>query len=152
MGAITRVLCMFVVACVLALPAGATIPAGERGGMDLRHLASLAPEAGASEGPGGTVASAMRSMLNALVGEAVSRSMDDTDLMMILLALDGGNADAPSRWRNPRTGSVYSITSRRSHDATGGECFEYSMEAVNGEKRERIDGIACRQPDGSWTR
>ena len=152
MGVVTRVLFTVVFAWALAAPGWATVPAHERSGMDIRDLPMQAPDARAGEDAEGTIASIMRATVNALVGEAASRSMDDTDLMMILLALENGSADVPSRWRNPRTGNLYSFTSRRSHDATGGHCFEYSMEAVNGERHNRIDGTACRQPDGSWTK
>lgn len=152
MGAVMRAFSMVAVSWALALSGWATVPTHERTGMDVGGVLNRALETRSDEDHGGTVATIMRTMVNALVGEAVSHSMDDTDLMMTVLALENGSAGEPSRWRNPRTGNVYSITSRRTYDETGGPCLEYSMEAVSGGKRDEVHGTACRQPDGSWTK
>jgi len=152
MGVVMRALSMVAVSWALALPGWATVPTHERTGMDVGGVLGRALEIQAGEDRGGTIETVMRTIVSGLVGEAVSHSMDDTDLMMTLMALENETASAPSRWRNPRTGNVYSVTSRRTYDATGGPCLEYSMEAVTGGKRDEAHGTACRQPDGSWTK
>jgi surface antigen len=55
-------------------------------------------------------------------------------------------------WRNPNSGSYGYVTPRREFRDSRGECREFTQEIyVEGRRRpEEANGIACRQPDGTW--
>jgi surface antigen len=152
MGAGMRVFSMVAVSWALALPGWATVSPHERAAMDVGRVLDKVLEARAGESREGAIGTVMRAVVKALLGEAMARSMDNTDLMMTLLALENDRAGVRSRWRNPHTGNLYSVTSTRTYDASGRACLEYSTEAVIGGKQDKVHGTACRQKDGSWTK
>ena len=42
------------------------------------------------------------------------------------------------------------VTPTRTYDASSGPCREYTMDATVDGKRDKVQGTACRQPDGTW--
>jgi len=54
-------------------------------------------------------------------------------------------------WRNPDSGNSGSITPTRTYEIANGQyCREYRQTIVIGASRNRPNGTACRQPDGTW--
>lgn len=113
--------------------------------------------AGAQFGGGGgqLVAVAAGTLLGALLGSEVGRSLDKADLAYA----DAANQRAQSapigqriHWQNPQTGNYGTVTPVRegSDTATGAYCREFQQTVAIAGKTEQAYGIACRQPDGSW--
>ena len=98
-----------------------------------------------------TVAIIVGTLAGAAIGGSIGHSMDVVDRMRLTRALEHGPANHPSRWRNPNTGTEYTVTPRRAyHVGAQSRCRDYSLEARSGGRRDHIAGTACRQPDGSW--
>lgn len=101
-------------------------------------------------GSGRAAATVAGAVVGALVGGALGRSMDDTDRLRTMQALEHTPTGVPSRWRNPDTGHSYTVVPKRTYERSSGPCREYVMQATVGGRREDVYGTACRQPDGSW--
>lgn len=97
-----------------------------------------------------TAAIIVGSLAGAAIGGSVGRSMDDVDRMKTAQTLEAVRTGVSSTWRNPDTGSQYSVTPTRTFETAAGPCREYTIDALIGGKKEVVYGTACRQPDGSW--
>jgi surface antigen len=89
-------------------------------------------------------------LVGAAVGGAVGRSMDDVDRMKTAQTLETVRTGVPAQWRNPDTGSQYTVVPTRTWETAAGPCREYTIDAMIGGRTEKVYGTACRQPDGSW--
>jgi len=102
-------------------------------------------------GSGQLAAVAAGALLGGLVGNNIGRSMDELDHYQANQALETTNTGYTSSWKNPDSGTSYSVTPTRTYESDGTPCREYTTEAwIDGEP-ETVHGTACRQPDGSWT-
>lgn len=101
-------------------------------------------------GHGRTAAIVAGTLAGAYVGSRIGKSMDDTDRMKAARALETAPTGAPTSWRNPDTGSTYTVTPTRTYEASSGPCREYTTRAVIDGREETVHSTACRQPDGSW--
>ncbi|MEY3124936.1 MAG: hypothetical protein RLZZ573_1456, partial [Pseudomonadota bacterium] len=90
------------------------------------------------------------SLAGAAVGGSVGRSMADVDKMKTAQTLETVRTGVPSAWKNPDSGNQYVVVPTRTIDAPSGPCRDYTIDAVIGGKKEKVNGTACRQPDGSW--
>lgn len=55
------------------------------------------------------------------------------------------------RWRNPDSGNSGAITATRHFEADGEDCTEFSQSVSADGRTEAAVGLACRQPDGTWS-
>lgn len=101
-------------------------------------------------GGGRAAATILGAVAGGAVGNAVGRSMDQTDRLRTAHALETTPTGAPVHWRNPDTGSEYTVVPTRTYASAQGPCREYTMDAVIGGRAEKVYGTACRQDDGSW--
>lgn len=101
-------------------------------------------------GSGRTAATVIGTLIGASIGGNVGRSMDQTDRLKTAQALESVRTGRSSSWRNPDTGTAYTVTPTRTRQTTEGPCREYTVDATVGDRPERVYGQACRQPDGSW--
>jgi surface antigen len=96
------------------------------------------------------IATITRALVSTMVGDTIARSMDDTDRTMVLHTLENGRGGVPSRWRNPHSRNMYTVTLIRAYDVAQGPCLEYTVEAVIGGNGDKVHSTACLLPDGSW--
>jgi surface antigen len=101
-------------------------------------------------GHGRTAAIVAGTLAGAFIGGQVGKSMDETDRLKAAHALETAPTGAPTSWRNPDTGSTYTVTPTRTYQASSGPCREYTTQALIDGKQETLHGTACRQPDGTW--
>ena len=101
-------------------------------------------------GHGRTVAIVAGTLVGTFIGGQVGRSMDETDRLKTAQTLETVRTGVPASWRNPDTGSQYTVTPTRTYEAEAGPCREYTVDANVGGRSEKVYGTACRQPDGSW--
>ena len=101
-------------------------------------------------GHGRTAATIIGTLIGAGIGGQIGRSMDDTDRLKTVQALETGRTGEPSRWVNPDTGHRYTVVPRRATEGSTGPCREYTVDGVIGGRTEKVIGQACRQADGSW--
>lgn len=101
-------------------------------------------------GGGRAAATFVGAIAGSLVGQNIGRSMDATDRLRTAHVLETSPTGAPTSWRNPDTGSEYTVVPTRTYAAAQGPCREYTVNAVIGGRMEKVYGTACRQSDGSW--
>ncbi len=101
-------------------------------------------------GHGKTAATIVGTLIGASIGGSIGRSMDDTDRVKTAHSLETVRSGVPSTWRNPDTGSQYTVVPTRTYATSTGPCREYTIDAMIGGRMEKVYGTACRQADGSW--
>jgi surface antigen len=143
------------VVCVLALSLGACSgPSGPRTSDGIFAGALTGGVIGAltNRGPGGVIAGAV---IGGLVGGVIGNALDEDDRRRAydaeMRALEAEGPGAPVSWRGDRgaygtivAGPPYAYQSYQ-------RCREYTHTVyVNGQP-QTARGIACRNPDGTWS-
>ena len=105
---------------------------------------------------GGSPAAIAASVIGGiLVGGVVGNLLDDRGKRLAAEAAHRAMESTPTgksvAWRNPDSGHTGTVTPTRTYQtAKGNYCRDYQTTVVIEGKRERANGTACRQPDGSW--
>jgi surface antigen len=104
-----------------------------------------------AEGSERLVAVTGGTVLGALIGGSIGRSMDQLDHRCVGQILEHAPSDEAVAWKNPDTESSYTVTAARTYqNGDDRYCREYQTTATVGGKSQQAYGTACRQPDGSW--
>lgn len=119
------------------------------GGL-LGGIAGAAAGSQVGSGSGQKVAIAGGTILGFLVGGSIGRSMDQIDQNCVGQALERAEDGQTVVWRNPDAGATYAVEAVRTYQEGGRYCREYTTSGVIGGQEQKLFGIACRQPDGSW--
>ena len=101
-------------------------------------------------GSGRTAAIVVGTVAGAIIGGNIGKKMDEADRIKAAQALEATPTGQHSTWRNPDNGNQYTVTPTRTYDASSGPCREYTMDATVDGKRDKVQGTACRQSDGTW--
>ena len=101
-------------------------------------------------GTGRTVAIVAGTIAGGLLGKNIGKKMDEADRMKAAQALENSATGQTSTWKNPDTGTQYSVTPTRTYEAKGAPCRDFTMAATIDGKPENLQGTACRQADGTW--
>lgn len=141
--------------CAFSLLLGAC--SGDHGprtqdGVFLGALTGALIGAGANRGPGSVVAGAI---IGGLVGGAIGNALDEEDRRRAyeaeLRALEAEGPGAPVSWRGERgaygtivAGPPYAYQSHQ-------RCREYTHTVYINGQPQTARGIACRNPDGTWS-
>lgn len=101
------------------------------------------------------MAVAAGTMLGALLGSEIGRSLDKADQAhaqrTTQQALETAPAGSTSIWHNPDSGHTGTVTPTRAYETTQSQpCREFQQTVTVGGKTEQAYGTACRQADGSW--
>lgn len=98
---------------------------------------------------GGTSGALIGAALGGAVGYGIGHSMDREDQRRMAYALE---ANRQAQWVNPQSGAEYEMQPTGTfYSRDGRECRRFTMMAeVEGRGPERMNGTACRQPDGTW--
>ena len=147
---IQKPLAMIVLCAVVGAGCATTDGPNEEAGMVIGGVLGgiLGQEIG--HGTGQTAATIIGTLMGASIGGSIGRSMEDTDRLKVAHSLETVRTGVPSTWRNPDTGSRYTVTSTRTYEGEGAPCREFTMDAAIGGSDEKVYGTACRQADGSW--
>lgn len=105
-------------------------------------------------GEGRLVAVGIGTLLGALAGSEVGKSLDRADRLAANRATEQSLTSPVGEqisWNNPESGNRGTVvTTRDGYSNSGRYCREYQQNVVVGGKTEKAYGTACRQPDGSW--
>jgi len=106
---------------------------------------------GANRGPATAVAGAL---IGGLIGGSIGNALDEEDRRIAyaaeLDALERGGPGAPMSWRGPHAyGTI--VAGPPYPYAAYQRCREYSHTIYIQGRPQSARGIACRNPDGTWT-
>jgi surface antigen len=101
-------------------------------------------------GNGKTAATIVGALAGAAIGSAVGRSMDQQDRLQTAQALETAPTGHATTWRNPDTGSRYTVTPTRTYYEDARPCRDYTMNAIVNGEAKLVHGTACRGSDGNW--
>jgi surface antigen len=97
---------------------------------------------------GGSTGALIGAALGGAVGYGVGHSMDVEDQRRMAFALE---QNREAEWVNPNNGSTYEMQPTGSYYSPDGrQCRQFTMTAEVEGRPQRMNGTACRQPDGSW--
>lgn len=91
-------------------------------------------------------------MVGAVVGSSVGRSIDEVDRMKTQQAIMQAPTNQTTSWYNPNNGNQYAVTpvNNPMQYNNGTVCRDFTTIATIEGQRQRVNGRACRMPDGSW--
>ena len=101
-------------------------------------------------GSGRTVAIVAGTIAGAVLGGRIGQKMDEADRIKAGQALETLPTGQRSTWKNPDTGTVYTVTPSRTYEAGGTPCRDFTVDATVDGRPEKVNGTACRQADGNW--
>jgi len=103
------------------------------------------------DGRGQTAAIILGSIAGSMIGRQIGQNMDNSDRFQTAQALNDSRTGQSTRWVNPDTGAIYSVTPTRSFDGGNGPCREFQLDATIGNSEQQdVYGTACLRADGSW--
>jgi surface antigen len=101
--------------------------------------------------PAPTRQTTAETLIGAIMGEEVGRSIRRSDELRAADALEKNRTGEASSWVNPETGNWVAVVPTRTYQLeTGQFCREYQADVNGAGGKGRAYGRACRQPDGSW--
>ncbi len=95
-------------------------------------------------GSGGAVAGAI---LGGALGYGIGREMDIQDQQRMAWAME---QNRQAQWANSQTGNEYVIQPTGTFYQGNRECRNFTMRAEVDGRPDRINGVACRNPNGTW--
>ncbi|KAB2882500.1 MAG: glycine zipper 2TM domain-containing protein [Pseudorhodoplanes sp.] len=122
-------------------------------------VGALAGAAIGSQIGGGTgervAAGVAGALIGSMIGNRIGAAMDDEDKRRAyeaqMAALENGPSGAPVAWRNPDSGRYGSIVPGPAYDRRGAKCRDFTHTIYIDGRPQTARGIACRNPDGTWT-
>lgn len=104
-----------------------------------------------AKGDGRTAAIIGGTVLGAIVGGSLGRSMDEADHLCIGHTLEYAEEGRSVAWRDPDSGRLYETTPLETFQRDDGRfCREYRTAAMIGGQTREVYGTACRTADGAW--
>ena len=95
---------------------------------------------------GGTTGLIIGGALGGALGYHVGAKMDEEDKRRAAYALEQNRY---MEWQNSQ-GDTYQIKPERTSYRDGRECRDFTMNADIDGQAEKVHGVACRRPDGTW--
>ena len=146
----------------LALTLAAVLVSGCGGQLAKEEIgavvgAGLGGLAGSFIGDGGgqLVAVGVGTLIGAIMGNEVGKSLDRADKLALAQAqqdaLEHGKSGVKTTWKNPdskNSGEVVPYPAYRQENGT--ICREFLQVIMVGDEVESAQGIACREPAGTW--
>lgn len=104
-------------------------------------------------GGGRTAAMIVGGLLGALIGSEIGRTMDENDRLRHEAAVRETLETYPSgqvnSWNNPDTGYAGQVTAGPTYPDRP-TCRPYTQTITVDGRSETAEGVACRNPDGTW--
>lgn len=103
------------------------------------------------QGTGQLVAIGAGAIAGGLLGGAIGHNMQSSDKQRIYNTLDHNPKRKSSRWKT-KDGTKYTMTPMSNTIVYKGQspCRKYRTTITNSGERKVENGVACRQPDGTW--
>ncbi|HTM64147.1 MAG TPA: RT0821/Lpp0805 family surface protein [Gammaproteobacteria bacterium] len=103
-------------------------------------------------GTGQLVAIGVGAIAGGLLGGAIGSNMDSSDSEKMNNTLEHNSVRKTSKWSNKSTGKQYTMTPMSHTMSYKGNdtCRKYYSTVTMDGKKQAINGIACKQKDGSW--
>lgn len=99
-------------------------------------------------GTGNVAATIVGAAVGAYLGSRIGSNMDNNDRSQVYRSLDDGRHHS---WVNNNTGNRYAVTPESTYQNNDGQyCRAFHQTGVIAGRHERLKGVACKQPDGSW--
>lgn len=88
----------------------------------------------------------------ALIGGFIGHSMDSTDNTTTYTVIKSNPTNQTTRWVNPRTGAVYTMTPTSDLYTVNGNpnCRNYHFTSTKYGRMHEYNGTACLMSDGYW--
>jgi len=137
-------------ACALALTACETPPTKQQVGAVSGAVIGGVVGSTIGGGSGRTVAIVAGTIAGAVLGGKIGQKMDEADRIKAGQALESVPTGQRSTWKNPDTGTVYTVTPTRTYQSAGAPCRDFTVDATVEGRPEKINGTACREADGNW--
>jgi surface antigen len=107
-------------------------------------------------GAGGHVAGALIGAgIGGLIGNRIGASMDQEDRRRAyeaeMAAMDAPGPGGPVEWRNPESGHYGTIVPGPVYVERGARCRNYTHTIYINGQPQVARGVACRNPDGTWS-
>ena len=103
------------------------------------------------KGNGRTAAVIGGGLIGAILGNHIGGRMKQADRERSYQVLETSPTGKTVSWRNPDTGDEYHFTPTRTYrTAAGQDCRDYSTWVFIDGYEEKVQGTACRLPDGRW--
>jgi surface antigen len=113
--------------------------------------ASVAGGGAGSRIAGAVIGAAAGGILGGAIGASLDQQEREQAYAAEMQALEYGQPGAPTGWRGRRAGYYGSVVPGPYYMAEGRRCREYTHTIYVGGRPESARGVACRNPDGSWT-
>ena len=139
-----------VTACALALAACETPPTKQQVGAVSGAVIGGVVGSTIGGGSGRTVAIVAGTIAGAVLGGKIGQKMDEADRIKAGQALESVPTGHRSSWKNPDTGTTYTVTPTKTYNAGATPCRDFTVDATVEGKPEKIHGTACREADGNW--
>jgi surface antigen len=102
-------------------------------------------------GSGRVAATILGGVLGAFAGNAVGRSIDEADLAYANQASQRAFASGQAvQWNNPNNGNSGVVVPQPVYPAGDTQCRSFEQTIVVDGQSTPANGVACRQPDGTW--
>jgi surface antigen len=104
-------------------------------------------------GAGQLLAIGAGAVAGGLLGGAIGHNMESSDTQKMNNSLEHNSVRKTSKWKNKNSGTRYSMTPMSQSMSYNGQenCRKYhSTVTIAGGQQQVVNGIACRQADGSW--
>jgi len=137
-------------AAVAALAACETPPTKQQTGAVTGAVVGGVVGSTIGGGTGRTVAIVAGTVAGALFGSHIGKRMDEADRLKAAQALEDAPSGKGTTWKNPDTGTEYTMTPTRTYQTGTGPCRDFTVDAKIEGKPEKVSGSACRQTDGTW--
>jgi surface antigen len=146
---------------VLALLAGCAsserdLGSKEAGGTAIGAVAGALIGSQFGGGTGERIAAGVAgAAIGGLIGNRIGADLDERDRDMAYRAqyraLEEGRSGAPVGWRNPDSGRYGTVVPGPAYVDSGRNCREYTHTIYISGRPQTARGVACRNPDGTWT-
>lgn len=104
-------------------------------------------------GTGQLVAIGVGAIAGGLLGANIGHNMESSDTQKMNNSLANNSVRKTSKWQNKNTQTKYTVTpmSQKMSYKGNDTCRKYrSTVTLSGSQQQVVNGIACRQADGSW--
>lgn len=125
---------------------------GQNTGLGVAGGALVGGGIGAAVATGGT-SIAVGAIAGGLIGGVIGYNMPSSDKTQMYRVMNNTPTHHHKHWVNKKTQTSYYLTPTSNKMAYSNyqTCRNYDLAAIHDGKRQVVQGIACRQPDGSWT-
>jgi surface antigen len=152
----SRIIAVSLAALMLAGCAGDAGPRQQDGAVAGAVAGGIAGALLGGRGPGSRVAgAAVGAVAGGLLGGAIGASLDERDRRRAqaaeMQALEYGQPDAPVGWRGESSGYYGTVVPGVYYEERGRRCRRYSHTVYINGQPQVARGVACRNPDGSWS-